>query len=381
LPASSPKPPTTEEAAVAIHEVTIGPALPLAEQPETGHNRWHPEIPPVIRVEPGDEVLMETRDAVDGQIGPESLAADVPGVDISVVHPLTGPVQVAGAESGDLLEVDILEVTTGTFGYTMASPGFGFLRDDFPEPFLARWQIDGAFAVSEDVPGVRIEGHPFMGTMGVAPSRDLLARITARERDLAAAGGMVDLPEPRGAVPAKPPVSTEGLRTVPPRENAGNVDIKQLTAGTRLLIPVWVDGVLFSAGDAHFAQGDCETCGQAIEVRGTLRARFGLRKGQAAAHQIDQPQFERAAPTPAPGPYFATTGTCVHRDGRNESGDVTLAARNALRAMVDHLVTRYGYTRQQAYVICSVAVDLKISQAVDVPNVLVSAFLPLGIFG
>jgi formamidase len=175
-------------------------------------------------------------------------------------------------------------------------------------------------------------------------------------------------------------MNAEGLRTVPPRENAGNVDIKQLTAGTRLLIPVWVPGALFSAGDAHFAQGDCETCGQAIEVRGTLRARFGLRKGQAGARQIDQPQFERTTPSPAPGPYFATTGTCVHHDGRNESEDITLAARNALRAMIDHLVAGYGYTRQQAYVICSVAVDLKISQVVDVPNVLVSAFLPLDIF-
>jgi formamidase len=365
---------------MAIHEIRIDPAQPLAGQPATGHNRWHPGIVPVIWVEPGDEVVMETRDAVDGQIGPGSVAVDVPGVDVSVVHPLTGPVHVAGAEPGDMLVVDILDVSTGTFGYTMQSPGFGFLRDDFPEPFLARWRIEGGLAASGDVPGVRIKGHPFMGTMGVAPSPELLARITARERDLAAAGGIVDLPEPRGAVPAEAPMNAEGLRTVPPRENAGNVDIKQLTAGTRLLIPVWMPGALFSAGDAHFAQGDCETCGQAIEVRGTLRARFGLRKGQAGARQIDQPQFERTTPSPAPGPYFATTGICVHQDGRNESEDITLAARNALRAMIDHLVAGYGYTRQQAYVICSVAVDLKISQVVDVPNVLVSAFLPLDIF-
>jgi len=366
---------------LASHEIRINPACPLASQPGTGHNRWHPDIPPAIRVEPGDDVMLQTRDAVDGQIGPESVATDVLGVDISVVHPLTGPVFVAGAEPGDLLEVEILDVSTGSFGYTMQSPGFGFLRDDFPEPFLARWQIERGFAVSPDVPGVRIPGHPFMGTMGVAPSPDLLARITARERGLAAAGGMVDLPEPRGAVPSVPAVMGGGLRTIAPRENAGNVDIKQLTAGTRLLIPVWVPGALFSAGDAHFAQGDGEACGQAIEVRGMLRARFGLRKGAAAAHKIDQPQFERMASSPAPGPYFATTGTCLHQDGRNAAEDLSLAARNALRYMIEHLATRYGFTRQQAYVICSVAVDLKASQVVDLPNVLVSAFLPLGIFG
>ena len=122
---------------MAIHEIRIDPGQPLAGQPGTGHNRWHPGITPVIWAEPGDEVVMETRDAVDGQIGEGSVAADIPGVDISVVHPLTGPVHVAGAEPGDMLVVDILDVSTGTFGYTMQSPGFGFLRDDFPEPFLA----------------------------------------------------------------------------------------------------------------------------------------------------------------------------------------------------------------------------------------------------
>ena len=264
---------------MAAREIRIDPARRLADQPDTGHNRWHPEIPAVLRVEPGDEVVLETRDAVDGQIGPGSTAADVPRVDTTVVHPLTGPVFVTGAEPGDLLEVDVLEVGTAAFGYTMLSPGFGFLRDDFPEPFLARWQIERGFAVSPDVPGVRVPGHPFMGTMGVAPSNDLLARITARERHLAAAGGMVDLPAAAGAVPARPAIEAEGLRTIPPRENAGNVDIRQLGAGTRFLIPVWVPGALFSAGDAHFAQGDGEACGQAIEVRGTLRARIGLRKG------------------------------------------------------------------------------------------------------
>jgi formamidase len=147
---------------------------------------------------------------------------------------------------------------------------------------------------------------------------------------------------------------------------------------------VSVDGALFSAGDAHFAQGDGEACGTAIEMAGTCRVRLDLRKGAAAERGITTLCYERDQASPAPAPadgYFATTGMCIGRDGRNEFEDLTLAARNALEAMIRHLTHEYGYTPQQAYTICSVAVDLKISQAVDVPNVIVSAFLPLDIFG
>jgi formamidase len=365
---------------LTVREVRIDATKTLAEQPESGHNRWHPDISPVIHAEPGDELVLETRDAVDGQIGPGSTVRDVLGVDVSRVHPLTGPVYVDGAEPGDLLEVEILDVATDSFGYTLQSPGFGFLRGEFSQPFLVRWEIADGCATSGDIPGIRIRGDAFMGAIGVAPSRALMSRATAREQDLAEAGGMVDLPEPLGAVPSDVTIASEGLRTIPPRENAGNVDIKQLTAGTRLLIPVWVRGALLSAGDAHFAQGDCEACGQAIEVRGTLRARIGLRKGEARDRGIDQLQFEGVAMPHVPGGYFATTGICVDQQGRNAMEDLTMAARNALRNMIEHLTTTRGYTPQQAYAICSVAVDLRVSQVVDVPNVLVSAFLPNSIF-
>lgn len=365
---------------MAGHEIRIDADRPLSEEPGTGHNRWHPGIRPVIRVEPGDEILLETRDALDGQISRASSLDDVRHLDDGRVHPLTGPVFVEGAEPGDILEVDILEVAPGPFGYTAQSPGFGFLRDEFPEPFLARWDIEGGFATSEDVPGIRIPGDPFVGTIGVAPSRELMERATARERRLKAAGGLVDLPAPGSAVPQDASVMSEGLRTIPPRENAGNVDVKQLTAGSRLLIPVWVTGALLSAGDAHFAQGDGEACGQAIEVRATVRARLGIRKLEPGSRPLPQLQFERAGPSAPRGAYFATTGICVDRDGTNAMEDLTLAARNALRAMIEHLTGTYCYSRQQAYAICSVAVDLKVSQVVDVPNVLVSAILPLGIF-
>lgn len=360
-------------------EIRIDRRLPLRDDALTGHNRWHPTISPVIRVEPGDEVLMETRDALDGQIGPGSTVADVLRLDPTVIHPLTGPVFVEGAEPGDLLEVDILEVAPASFGFTLQSPGFGFLRAEFPDPFIVHWSLRDGWATSDDIPGIRIPGAPFMGTVGVAPSPDLLRAATEREARLHDEGGMVDLPEPTGAVPADAHIASEGLRTIPPRENAGNVDIKQLTAGARLLIPIWVPGALFSAGDAHFAQGDCETCGQAIEVEATFRARFGLRKGEARERGVRDLQFERPASQSSPGPQFVTTGVCVELSGRNAMEDLTLAARNALRNMIDHLSGR-GYSRQQAYAICSVAVDLKVSQVVDVPNVLVSAFLPLEIF-
>ena len=185
-------------------------------------------------------------------------------------------------------------------------------------------------------------------------------------------------------MPSDPRIAAEALRTIPPREQAGNVDIKQLGKGARLLIPVDTPGGLFSAGDAHFAQGDCETCGTAIEMRSTLRVRFALHKGEAAEKGIRDLRFRRddyylPPEFAAPRRFYATTGISVTKDGDNHAEDVTLAARNALLNMIEHLTER-GWTRQQAYVICSVAVDLKISALVDVPNMLVSAFLPEDIF-
>jgi formamidase len=169
---------------------------------------------------------------------------------------------------------------------------------------------------------------------------------------------------------------------MPPREIGGNFDTKQMVAGTRVFLPVSTPGALFSAGDAHFAQGDGEVCGTAIETTVRLRVGFDLRPGEAAAHGVDDVRFEHVAPVLPPlasSAYFATTGLCV--DGRGACPeDLTVAARNAVRSMIDHLCREYGYTRQQAYALCSVAVDLKVSEVVDVPNFVVSAVLPLEIF-
>jgi formamidase len=369
---------------MAVHEVRVDRSKTLLEEPATGHNRWHPDIAPIVRCEAGDEVVLETRDAFDGQMGPQATLDTVAAPNLDVVHPLTGPVYVEGAEPGDLLEVEIVEVVPDSYGYTVQVPGFGFLRDVFPDPFMVRWTIADGWATSEDLPGVRIPGAPFMGTIGLSPGREALRRIAAREQAALERGGFVLPPSPASAVPSDPAIAAEALRTIPPREQAGNVDIKQLAAGTRLFIPVDTSGALFSAGDAHFAQGDSETCGTAIEMNATLRVRFAVHSGAARDKGIRDPRFARTdywvAPEYAtPRRFYATTGMSVDRDGELRAEDATLAARNALLNMIDYLGER-GWNRQQAYAICSVAVDLKVSQLVDVPSFLVSAFLPEDIF-
>jgi formamidase len=368
-----------------VHRVSVDRSKTLAQEPQTGHNRWHPGIPPIVRANPGDRVILETRDAVDGQITPQTTSPDLKSANLDVVHPLTGPVYVNGAEPGDLLEVRILEVEPASFGFTAQIPGFGFLRDVFPEPFLVKWDIANGYATSADLPGVRIPGASFAGTIGLAPSMDLMRRIQAREQALLDRGGFVLPPSAAGAVPADPAIAGEALRTIPPRETAGNVDVKQLSAGTRLALPVYEPGALFSLGDAHFAQGDGECCGTAIEMCATFHLEFQVHKGLAAQRNIRDAQFARddyvvAPEIQAPRRFYATTGLSITSDGENRSEDATLAARNALLNMIDYLGYERGYTRQQAYALCSVAVDLKISELVDVPNFVVSAFLPLDIF-
>ena len=370
------------------HVVSVDPSKPLSEEPETGHNRWHEAIEPVVEVDPGDTMVYETRDAFDGQLNRESTAEDVGNLDLSGVHPLTGPVFVKGAEPGDLLEVKLVAVEADPWeqwGYTVEVPGFGFLRDEFPEPYIVHWRLHGnEYAESEQLPGVRIRCNPHPGVLGLAPSAELRQRATQREGALAERGGFALLPDPGGAVPTDEVIAREGLRTIPPRETAGNIDIKQLSPGTTVLLPVYAEGGLVSTGDVHYAQGDCEACGTAIEVRTRVHLRFGIRKGEAERRGIRDLQFFRddyftRPELAAPRRFFATTGISVHKDGTNESEDLSLSAKNALLNMIEHLQTR-GFDRQQAYALCSVAVDLRVSQVVDVPNLLVSALLPLDIF-
>ncbi len=370
------------------HVIDIDPFKPLSEEPATGHNRWHEGIEPVVEVDPDDTVIYETRDAFDGQLNTGSVGADVEQLNLNPVHPLTGPVYVKGAEPGDLLEVELVDIEADPWeqwGYTVEVPGFGFLRDEFPDPFIVHWRLHGnEYAESEQLPGVRIRCNPHPGTLGLTPSAELRQRSTERETELAERGGFALPPEPTDAVPDDETIAQEGLRTIPPRETAGNIDIKQFSPGATMLVPVYTEGGLVSTGDVHYAQGDCEACGTAIEMRSRVHLRFQVRKGEAELRGIRDLQFFRddyfTAPELAvPRRFFATTGISVRKDGTNESEDISVAARNALLNMIEHLQTR-GFTRQQAYALCSVAVDLRISQTVDVPNLLVSALLPLDIF-
>jgi len=317
-----------------MKSITIDRSKRLAEEPDKGHNRWHEAIPPVVEAAPGEEVEIETRDAFDGQITVVTSAEDLRLCDLNRVHPLTGPVFVQGAAPGDLLEIEICDMKPAAFGYTVEVPGFGFLRDAFPEPYIAKWTIRDGFAESSDLPGVRIPDGSFVGVIGVAPSKELRETIRRREASLLGRGGMVLPPERQGAVPAIEPTASEALRTIPPRENGGNLDIKQLSKGARLLLPVFVDDALFSVGDAHFAQGDGEACGTAIEMAGAILVRFALHKGEAERRGIRFPRFSRddyyfPPELAAPKRFLATTGMSIREDGTNESEDATLSARNA----------------------------------------------------
>jgi formamidase len=367
-----------------VKGITIDRRKHLGEEPGTGHNRWHPDIPPALEVEDGEEVTLETRDAADHYLPPGTTVADLATYPPGSIHPLTGPVLLKGARPGDLLEVEFREITSQPWGFSAILPGLGFLRDLFTTPVLVHWTIAEGWATSPAIPGVRIPGAPFMGVSGVAPSRAQVEAWTRREADLLARGGLVFPPDPEAAVPGSGPAAAQGLRTVPPRENGGNFDVKQLTQGARLLLPVSVEGALFSTGDGHFAQGDGEVCLTAVEMGATCVVRFRLHRGEAQRRHLRWPRFQRSdyftdPRWAAPERFVATMGMPVDAQGVNHGENLNLACRNALVNMLDLLQER-GFSREQAYIICSVAVDLRISNVVDVPNVVVSALLPEHIF-
>src|SRR5499427_1471117 len=368
----------------SMKTVSIDRTRRLADEPRTGHNRWHPDIPPVIEVEEGEEVALETRDALDAYLTPSSTIADFSSIQTGAVHPLTGPVLIKGARPGDLLEVEFVDIVPQRWAFTAILPGLGFLRDVMTTPFLVHWDIASGWATSRQLPHVRIPDASFMGVSGVAPSRAQVEAWSRREAELGARGGMIFPPDTAGAVPATGVAASQGLRTLPPRENGGNFDVKQLSKGSRLLLPVAVEGALFSTGDGHFAQGDGEVCVTAIEMAATCVTRFRVHRGEAERRGIRWPRFQRSdyfvdPRFAAPQRFVATMGMPVDDQGVNHGENLNLACRNALLNMMGLLEER-GYTREQAYIICSVAVDLRISNVVDVPNYVVSALLPEDIF-
>src|SRR5438067_7248902 len=220
--------------------------------------------------------------------------AELASIEAGVVHPLTGPVFVKGAEPGDILEIEFTDIVAQPTAFSAIMPGLGFLRDVFADPFLVHWQLRDGWATSTQIPGVRIPGAPFMGVSAVAPSVAKLAEWTAREQRVIEKGGFAFPPDPAGAVPAGP-CGIAGLRTLPPRENGGNFDVKQLTKGAKLFLPVLKEGGLFSTGDGHFAQGDGEVCVTAVEMGATAVVRFKVHKGLAHTRKFTSPVFSRTS--------------------------------------------------------------------------------------
>ena len=372
------------------------------EQDPNCFNRYHPAIKPVARAKPGDYIVVHTRDALDSNLNINSKPKDVTAIDINLIHPMTGPVYIEGAKRGDVLAIKLIEIIPDDYGYTTLIPGFGFLPDLFPEPYVANWKLNSFEAVSEQIPGVRIPMNAFMGSVGVLPGEEEVEKWFARESQLGAAGGVALPPETTGARPATvcgPNGShkTKCLRTIQPRENGGNMDVKQMVKGTTLLLPCFIDGCGFFIGDVHYAQGDGEIAGTAIEMGAVVTVTTEIRKGMASL--IKQPMFEGGSQIKSlePDRFHAVVGYPLKKAGEippqwayldsekikpltNLSNDLTLAARNSSIAMIDWLVATKGLNKQQALVIMSVACDLHISNAVDVPNYAVTTICPMEIF-
>jgi formamidase len=353
----------------------------IVVSPLNSHNRMWPDLAPIAAIEPGEELELELRDGMDGQLTPASSATSLNSIDLDANHPLTGPIEVHGANPGDVLVVAPRRIVPDAFGTTAVIPGFGLLGDLFQEPFLVRWEIEAGVARSRELPGVAIRGRPFLGCVAVAPSRELLSEATQREAALGLRGGAVLAPEPRSAIPAAEPYASNALRTIPPRENGGNLDVAQLTEGSRALLPVHVPGALLSVGDTHFAQGEGEVCGTAIEVAATVTLVVSLRRAETLRWRPRFPAIEYEDPAVAQSrQYFQTIGIPLTDDGQNGDLDLTLAARRALLEMLGWLEAERGMTRQRAYVLTSVAADLRVAEAVNVPNGVVTCRLALDVF-
>ena len=298
------------------------------------HFTWDVDNEPVLTVASGDIVVVHTRDVSDNQITPESTADAIAALDWDRVYPLAGPIAVEGAQPGHTLAVEILDLHPQGWGWTAVLPGFGLLPDDFPDAYLKIFDLTGGDVthLREDI---AIPIAPFLGTMGVCPAG-------AHEQAV-----------------------------MPPGPFGGNLDTRQLVRGTTLFLPVQVEGALFSCGDAHAAQGDGEVCVTGIESPMYAALRFTLH----ADRSIPAPQYRTAPGALTPhvddGGFYGTTGV---------GPDLYVAAQEAVRAMIDHLGETYDLSREDAYVLSSLAVDLKISEVVDAGQYVVSAVLPLAIF-
>jgi acetamidase/formamidase len=296
------------------------------------HYLWDEGNEPTLRVASGDELTVRTREVSDGQITPESKADVLGSLDMSRLYPLVGPIYVEDAAPGDTLKVEILSIETRGWGWTAILPGLGLLPDDFPDPYLRIFDLTGDTTPLDDV--ARIPVEPFFGTMGVCPA----------------------------GASAQP--------VMPPGSFGGNMDTRQLVQGSTLYLPVQVEGALFSCGDAHGAQGDGEVCVTGIEAPMAGSFRLTVERGRS----IPAPQWSAPGPLTRrvdAGGFYATTGV---------GPDLFVASQDALRAMIAHLTATRSLSPEDAYVLASLCVDLKISEIVDAGQYIVSAVLPLAVF-
>jgi acetamidase/formamidase len=314
----------------------------VPDQPRTLHSVredafnyvWDNSLEPALEIEPGEAVQLHVRDASDEQISASSGVEDVTRLDFDHVNPVSGPVFVKGAKPGDVLEVELLEFRPPDWGWTAIIPGFGLLADEFPEPWLRISRVDaerGRVVWSDDI---SLPYRPFPGTIGVAP-----------------------------AEPGAHPI-------LPPSRWGGNLDTKHLRAGSTLYLPVGVEGALFSLGDTHAAQGDGEVCGTAIETAMDVTVRLSIRRDFAA----DAPQYR------LPAGSLAATEQSAYHVCTGVGPDLMGAVKDAVRATARRLEEEHGLEPEEAYALCSVAVDLRIHEVVDAPNWVVGAFLPDDIF-
>jgi acetamidase/formamidase len=294
------------------------------------HYVWDNSIEPVAELGPGERIELDLLNSSGGQLGPDSTVDQVAALDFGRVNPVTGPVRVAGAKPGDALSVRVVELTVDSWGWTACIPGFGLLAEDFPDASLAVSTVDDKKVVLPFGPW--LDTVPMIGTLGVA------------------------LPEP-GAT-----------SLVPPSRFGGNLDIRHLTAGATVLLPVGVEGALLSVGDAHAAMGDGEICGTGVETS----ARAVLEVDVIAGGAPPAPILRTAPASARTGAALATTGVAP---------DLMAATKAAARAMIDEITRRAGLSAVQAYLLASTAGDLKISEVVDQPNWVVSLHLPETLLG
>ncbi|MEQ9406037.1 MAG: acetamidase/formamidase family protein [Cyclobacteriaceae bacterium] len=279
------------------------------------HNKFTRTIEPVLKINSGAVIEISTEEATDGQLTLDSDTSDLMNLSFDPIHPLTGPVYINGAEPGDVISVTLHKIEIGEWGWTAILPGFGFLADEFTEPYLRTYELSGKNMI-RFADGISIPLKPFPGVLGVAPDTDSL------------------------------------LSTIPPRANGGNMDDPNIVEGTTVYLPVFVEGALFSIGDAHAAQGLGEVCGTAIEAPMKFLVEINLLKG----NEIMEPQYENED-------VYAVTAFATTIDE---------AAKKATRYMIDYLTKNYNLSRNDAYMLCSLAGDLKIAEVVDVPHMLVT---------